>query len=81
MVSFLKPDWSHEIAIQLIKDSTTDRQKANDEELLFVPSNRKRSLLKTVNTSRQAGEPSLVRVLLAAKKYRNSNKDINSIML
>lgn len=84
LVPLLKGDWSHEKALDIIEDSTTDREKATDDELLFVPSNRKNSLIRTIETSKNAGEPSLVRTLLAAKKYRAFNRDekvLNTVML
>ncbi len=76
MIPFLEGDWKHETALKVIEKSTTDKTKSKNEDELYIPRTRKSGVIKTIKTSEQAGESSLVRVLLAAKYYLEKGKDV-----
>mgnify|MGYP002639452349 CR=1 FL=1 len=83
MIQYLKPKWSHEEALTLIKKSAFTKKAAKDKGVLYVPNKRKKSLRIVIETSKQAGDPHLARVLLAARQYRYNKKDtakLNAVM-
>lgn len=83
MIPFLKPEWSHEVAYTLIDESCHIKSQAKSDGVLYVPNTRKKTLRKTIKTSKQAGDTHLARVLLAARQYRNNKRDsvrLNAVM-
>jgi|GEM_PF-826207 len=73
MIIHLNRNWTYKKALDVIDESVTSKSKALSQNKLYLKDNKqKQGLIDTVKTSRKANDNSMIRVLAAAKYYRES---------
>lgn len=80
MIEYYSKGMTHNAALKLVNESTSNKAEAKNNNLLYVPKTRKRKLISTIETAKKASV-SMQQIMMAATNYIKKNKNENIIKI